>query len=60
MNSLENWLKELLGLGIGVTAIKTLALLESGVSLKWSKCPCCGSDIKKWARACPKCRATLP
>lgn len=56
----DNWLKELLDQGLGVTAIKTLALLASGVSPKWSKCPCCGNDIKKWARACPKCRVALP
>ncbi len=57
---MEIWIQELLDLGIGRIAIKQLALLGAGVNKQLTKCPCCGTEIKKYALGCPKCRTQLP
>jgi len=58
---MENWLQELLDLGIGKLAIQTLALMDAGMeSDRISTCPYCKASIGKWARECGKCRKSLP
>ena len=57
---MEKWLQELLDIGMGRIAIKQLALLQAGAVNQLTKCPRCGTQIKKWAVGCPKCRMRLP
>lgn len=54
----DDWIEDLLKLGLGVLAISFLAKLAEG-SQQITICPYCNSQIKKFARTCPVCRNAL-
>lgn len=57
-NNDDDWVEDLLKLGLGVLAISFLAKLAEG-GQQITICPYCNSQIKKFARTCPVCRNTL-
>ena len=57
---MQAWIRELLDIGMGRIAIQTLALLDAGITNQSKPMKCvCGTIIRKWAVACPKCRRIL-
>ena len=54
----DDWIEDLLKLGLGVLAISFLAKLAEGTQ-QVTICPYCNSKIGKFARTCPTCRNTL-
>ncbi len=54
----DDWVDNLLKLGLGVLAISFLAKLAEG-GQQITICPYCNSQIKKYARTCPVCRNAL-
>ena len=59
-DDLPDWLKALIGLGLGAFAIYALSKVAEGDKASPpSKCPYCGAPILKWARSCPKCRKKI-
>lgn len=57
-NNDDDWVGDLLKLGLGVLAISFLAKLsEDNQQIK--ECPYCHNQIKKFARTCPVCRNAL-
>ena len=59
-NKEEDWLEELIKLGLGAIALSLLGkLLEGGQAPTISSCPYCGQEIRKWSRMCPRCRTLL-
>ena len=57
-SSSDDWIEDLLKLGLGVLAISFLAKLSEG-SPQIKVCPYCNNQIKKFARTCPVCRNVL-
>lgn len=57
-SSSDDWIEDLLKLGLGVLAISFLAKLSEG-SPQIKVCPYCNYQIKKFARTCPVCRNVL-
>ena len=58
----DDWVEDLIALGIGLLAIHFIGkLLEPDKSNRErkTKCPKCGTEIKKWARKCPACRFNI-
>ena len=54
----DDWLGDLLKLGLGVLAVSFLAkLVENKPQIK--QCPYCGASLGKWAITCPTCRNNL-
>lgn len=54
----DDWLDDLLKLGLGVLAISFLAKLSENTQ-QITQCPYCNTQIGKWARSCPNCRNNL-
>ena len=52
ISSSDDWIEELLKLGLGVLSISFLAKLSEG-SPQIKVCPYCNNQIKKFARMCP-------
>ena len=63
MSKDDDWIENLIKLGIGALAVFFLVKLltqDQERSGQVSRCPYCGSPIKKWALECPRCRKRLP
>ena len=58
MRSTEPWIEDLLDLGVGALAIKTLYRMRRGDDYTMV-CPRCGNTPRKWAVTCPSCRVPL-
>ena len=54
----DDWVDDLLKLGLGILAISFLAKLTEG-GQQITICPYCNGQIKKFARTCPTCRNEL-
>ena len=54
----DDWVDDLLGLGLGVLAVAFIAKLAENTQ-QVTQCPYCFTSIGKWARACPNCRNNL-
>lgn len=54
----DDWLGDLLGLGLGILAISFLAKLAENTG-QITQCPYCNHSIGKWAITCPNCRNSL-
>ena len=54
----DDWINDLLKLGLGLLAISFLAKLSEG-GTQITICPYCNVEIKKFARTCPSCRNSL-
>jgi len=54
----EPWIDELMELGVGALAIKTLYRMRRQGDFKLV-CSRCGYEPKKWAATCPHCRVPL-
>ena len=54
----EPWIQDLLDIGIGKLATDTLFRIENDIHPS-PICLKCGTMLKKWGSACPKCRTTL-
>ena len=54
----DDWIEDLLKLGLGVLAISFLAKLAENTQ-QVTQCPYCNAHIGKWARTCPVCRNNL-
>ena len=57
-SSNDDWLGDLMKLGLGVLAIAFLAKLSENAQ-QVTQCPYCNHSIGKWARTCPNCRNNL-
>ena len=57
-SSNDEWLDDLLKIGLGVLAVAFLAKLADN-NQQITICPYCNASIGKWARTCPSCRNTL-
>jgi len=57
----DDWVGDLIGLGIGLMAIHFLGKLAEGLNNQSGDvyCPRCKERIGKWARMCPNCRFIL-
>jgi len=56
----DDWIDALLKLGLGAIALSILGkLIQGGQPQEITACPYCGQQIQKWARFCPRCRASL-
>ena len=55
----NDWIQDLLDLGIGAIAVKYLYMYEHGIT-KSPVCSYCGFEPKKFAHTCPMCRRELP
>ena len=56
---MEDWITELLELGIGEVAEKYIYLMSEGAILS-PICPHCYYQVRKFAHRCPVCRRDLP
>jgi len=54
----DDWLGDLMKLGLGVLAVAFLAKLSENTQ-QVTQCPYCNTSIGKWARTCPNCRNNL-
>jgi len=54
----DDWLGDLMKLGLGVLAVAFLAKLSENAQ-QITQCPYCNYSIGKWARTCPNCRNNL-
>ena len=54
----DDWLGDLMKLGLGVLAVAFLAKLSENAQ-QVTQCPYCYVSIGKWARTCPNCRNNL-
>lgn len=54
----DDWLNDLIGLGLGVLAVAFLTKLTENTQ-QITTCPYCHRSIGKWARTCPNCRNDL-
>jgi len=54
----DDWLGDLMRLGLGVLAVAFLAKLSENAQ-QVTQCPYCSTSIGKWARTCPNCRNNL-
>ncbi len=54
----DDWLDDLIGLGLGVLAVAFLSKLTENTQ-QITTCPYCHTSIGKWARTCPNCRNNL-
>jgi len=54
----DDWLGDLMKLGLGVLAVAFLAKLSENAQ-QVTQCPYCNAPIGKWARTCPNCRNNL-
>lgn len=54
----DDWLGDLMKLGLGVLAVAFLAKLSENAQ-QVTTCPFCNTSIGKWARTCPNCRNNL-
>jgi len=54
----DDWVNDLLGLGLGVLAVAFLAKLAENTQ-QITQCPYCNTSIGKWAMTCPNCRNNL-
>ena len=54
----DNWLGDLMKLGLGVLAVAFLAKLAENTQ-QITQCPYCSASIGKWALTCPNCRNNL-
>lgn len=54
----DDWIENLLKLGLGVLALSFLAKLAEKPS-EIKQCPFCRQSIGKWAITCPNCRNNL-
>jgi len=57
-SSNDDWLGDLMKLGLGVLAVAFLAKLSENAQ-QVTQCPYCNTSIGKWARTCPNCRNNL-
>jgi DNA-directed RNA polymerase subunit RPC12/RpoP len=62
MSDDEDWIEDLIALGIGALAAYFLykVITSNKKEDKIERCPYCGSEIKKWAIECPRCRRKIP
>ena len=57
----DNWVDDLLKLGLGMLALHFIGKLAQGGTVETAKtCSYCGHTTEKWARMCPNCRNTFP
>jgi len=54
----DDWLRDLMKLGLGVLAVAFLAKLSENAQ-QVTICPFCNTSIGKWARTCPNCRNNI-
>jgi len=57
-SSNDDWVGDLLGLGLGVLAVAFIAKLAENAQ-QVTQCPYCNTPIGKWSRTCPNCRNNL-
>lgn len=56
-SSNDDWLEDLIKLGLGAIALSLLSRALQGNQVpEISNCPYCGQEIHKWSRSCPRCR----